>query len=158
PLPYPRAENLIALRTRYIDGRVTTGLLSAAEITRLADAKGSIARIVGMSSNAFDVTLLRENAPPLRAAVYGVGEGFFGMFELPMRLGAGFPHDQHTPVPPQPNAAPGQQQGPPAVVVLSYHAWTDFFGSAPGIVGRTIRFAEFSGTAVGVAARDLDMP
>src|SRR5262245_37365908 len=52
PLPYPRAENLIALRTRYIDGRVTTGLLSAAEITRLADAKGSIARIVGMSSRS----------------------------------------------------------------------------------------------------------
>src|SRR5262245_43767420 len=158
PLPYHRSENLIALRTRYVNGRVTTGLLSAAEVARLNDAKGSIERVVLMSSSAFDVTLLRENAPPLQTSVYGVGAGFFELFELPMTRGAGFTPDQHAPVPPQPNAAPGLQQGPPPVVVLSYHAWTDFFGSDPAIVGKTVRFAEFSGTAVGVAARDLDMP
>jgi hypothetical protein len=59
---------------------------------------------------------------------------------------------------PQLNAAPGQQQGPPAAIVVSHHAWIDLFGSDPNIIGKTIRFAEFSGTAVGVAARDLDMP
>src|SRR5262245_51087347 len=48
PLPYPRAETLIALRTRYIDGSVTTGLLSAAEITRMKQTNGSIERVVGM--------------------------------------------------------------------------------------------------------------
>src|SRR5262249_51323251 len=142
PLPYPRAGNLIALRTRYIDGRVTTGLLSAGEITRLKQTNGSIERVVGMSSSAFDVTLLREGAQPLRAAVYGVGEGFFDMFELPMTLGSGFTSEHHTPAPAQPNAPPGQQQGPPPVVVLSYRAWTDFFGRDPAIVGKTIRFAE----------------
>ena len=42
PLPYAQSENLIALRTRYTDGRVTTGLLSAAEMTRLSEANGSI--------------------------------------------------------------------------------------------------------------------
>jgi putative ABC transport system permease protein len=158
PLPYVRSENLVALRTRYVNGRVTTGLLAAAEITRLNDAKGSIERVVGMSSNAFDVTLLRENGPPVHATVYAVGEGFFQMFELPMTLGAGFTHDQHTPLQPQPNAPAGQQQGPPPVVVLSHRAWTDFFGSDPAVVGKTIRFAEFSGSVVGVAARDLDLP
>src|SRR5262245_16479799 len=117
PLPYGRSEDLIALRTRYINGRVTTGLLSAGEITRLREAKGSIAHAAGMSSSAFDVTLLRENAPPLHANVYGVLEGFFETFELPMALGTGFTHDHHAPVQPPPGAPPGQQQGPPAFVV-----------------------------------------
>src|SRR6059058_5883496 len=74
PLPYAHSENLIALRTRYVDGRVTTGLLSAVEIARLKGASGSIDGGAGMSSSAFDAMLMRENAPPLRANVYGVGE------------------------------------------------------------------------------------
>jgi len=156
PLPYAQSENLIALRTRYTDGRVTTGLLSAAELTRLNEANGSIEHVVGMSSSAFDVTLLRDNAPSLRAIVYGVGEGFFNLFGLPMTLGAGFAHDQHVAAPPA--AAGGQQPNVPPVIVLSHRAWTDFFGSDAHIVGKTIRFAEFSGTAVGVGPRDLDMP
>src|SRR5258708_27837752 len=44
PLPYPRSEDLIALRTRYADGRVTTGLVAAAEVARLAGARGALAR------------------------------------------------------------------------------------------------------------------
>jgi putative ABC transport system permease protein len=52
PLPYPHSENLIALRTRHVDGRVTTGLLSAVEIARLKDASGSIEGGAGMSSSA----------------------------------------------------------------------------------------------------------
>src|SRR5215470_6909828 len=70
PLPYPRPEDLVALRTRYVDGRVTTGLVAAVEITRLNESMGSIERAVGMSSAPFDVTLLRENAPPIHAAVH----------------------------------------------------------------------------------------
>src|SRR5262252_8707078 len=35
PLPYSHPEDLIALRTRYADGRVTTGLVAAAEVARL---------------------------------------------------------------------------------------------------------------------------
>ena len=32
PLPFSHPDNLVALRTRYPDGRVTTGLVAAAEL------------------------------------------------------------------------------------------------------------------------------
>jgi len=156
PLPYRHPENLVALRTRYSDGRVTTGLVAAVEVTRLTEAKGSIEQAVGMSSAPFDVTLLRDNAPPMRASVHFVGEGFFALFGLPMTLGSEFTHDQQTPVTNGQDQRQGQ--GPPPLVVLSHHVWTDLFGTDPNIVGKTIRFAEINATVVGVAARDLDIP
>jgi putative ABC transport system permease protein len=156
PLPYAHPENLMALRTRYQDGRVTTGMVAAVEITRLNQAGGSIERAVGMSSSPFDATLIRANAPPVHAAVHFVGEGFFELFGLPMTLGSGFTHDQQMPVTNGPGPGPGG--GPPPVVVLSHHAWTDLFGSDPNIVGKTIRFAEINATAIGVGPRDLDVP
>src|SRR5215471_8527506 len=82
PLPFAHPEDLIALRTRFADGRVTTGLVAAAELARLNASPGSIARAVGMSSAPFDVSLIRENAPPVHAVVYAVGEGFFDLFGL----------------------------------------------------------------------------
>lgn len=35
PLPYPHPEQLVDVHTRLVDGRVTTGLLSALEINAL---------------------------------------------------------------------------------------------------------------------------
>src|SRR5205809_1688123 len=151
PLPYPHSEDLIALRTRYVDGRVTTGLVSAVEIARLNQAAVSIERGVALSSVPLDATLLRGNAPPVRATIHFVGEGFFDVFGVPIALGSDFTHDQQTPIP---NAARGQAQGPPPVVVLSPHAWRDLFGGDPHIVGKTIRFAEINATAIGVASQD----
>jgi putative ABC transport system permease protein len=151
PLPFAHPEELIALRTRYADGRVTTGLVAPAELGRLTGSP-SIVRSVGMSAAPFDVTLLRENAQPVHAAIFAVGEGFFDLFGLPMTLGSGFTHDQHIPT--------GQPQGPgpPPVAVLSHRVWTELFGSDPQIVGKTVRFAELTATVTGVAARDLDIP
>jgi len=154
PLPYAHPDELIALRTRYVDGRVTTGLIAPVEIVRLNDARGSIVQAVAMSSSPFDVTLLRQNAPPVHAAINFVGDGFFELFGLPMTLGTGFTHDQQTPI----ANGNGQNPGPPPVFVLSHHAWIDWFGGDPAIVGKTVRFTEISGTIVGVAAPDLDMP
>ena len=155
PLPYRHPEELIALRTRYVDGRVTTGLVASVEITRLNEAGGSIVRAAGMSSSPFDVTLLRENASPVHAALCFVGDGFFDVLDLPMALGSGFTHAQQAP---QSNGANGQAQGPPPLVVLSYRTWTNLFGRDPDIVGKAIDLAEFRTIAVGVASPDLDLP
>ena len=154
PLPYRSPDQLVALRTRYADGRVTTGLVAPVEITRLNEAGGSIEWAVGMSSSPFDATLLRENAPPLHARIDFVGDGFFNLFGLPMTLGSAFTHEQQVPVTNGPNQGPG----PAPLVILSHHAWTNFFGRDPTIVGKTIRFAEVAATAVGVASPDLDIP
>jgi len=154
PLPFTHPDELIALRTRYPDGRVTTGLVAAAEIARILQSPGSVAQAVGYGSSGFDVTLLRDGAAPVHAIVDVAGEGFFDIFGLPMTLGSAFTHEQQTPLP----RGPGQPQGPPPVFVVSHHAWTTFFGSDPQIVGKTIRFAEFGGTVIGVASRDVDLP
>jgi putative ABC transport system permease protein len=153
PLPFARPESLVALRTANADGRVTTGLVAAAEIVRLNRSGISITNAVGLNASPFDVTLLRDNASPVHAAGYAVSEGFFDLFGLPMTLGSAFTHEQHLPI------AQGAGPGPPPVIVLSHRAWTEWFGSDPQIVGKTARFNEFPPMViVGVAARDLDVP
>jgi putative ABC transport system permease protein len=154
PLPFEHPDDLIALRTRLTDGRVTTGLLAPSEVARLNQSPHSIVRAVAFSSAPIALTLLRDNAPPVHADVYLVGEGFFDLFGLPMRLGSDFSHEQQLPV------APGQGQGPgpPPLVVLSHRVWTQMFGSDPRIVGKAVRFAEVNTTVAGVAPRELDLP
>jgi putative ABC transport system permease protein len=155
PLPFAHPEELVALRTALTDGRLTTGLVAPAEIARLNTSPISITGAVAYSNAPFEITLLRDNAAPVTAATYVVGDGFFELFGLPMTLGSAFTHEQQAPIARGNGAGPG----PPPVIVLSYRAWTDWFGSDPQIVGKTARFNEFPpAVIVGVAARDLDIP
>ncbi len=154
PLPYPRAEDLYNIRTTLTDGRVTTGLLSNGEISRLNDPKLSIVMAAGMQ--AADLTLLHDDGTPQHIKIYGVTEGFFELFGLPMTLG-GFVHDHFVqPAPPPPNAPPAP--GTPPVVVISYRVWQDLYRGDPAIVGKPIHFAEVATTIAGVAPRGFDTP
>jgi putative ABC transport system permease protein len=154
PLPYPQAENLYNIRTTLTDGRVTTGMLSNGEVSRLNDGKLSIERAAGMQTA--DLTLIHPDGTPQHVKIYGVTEGFFELFGLPMTLG-GFVHDHFVPQPPpQPNAPP--VQGTPPVVVISQRIWRDLYQSDPNIVGKPIRFLEVATTIAGVAPRDFDTP
>ena len=154
PLPYPNPENLYSLRTALTDGRVTTGLLSGGEIYRLNDPKLSIERAAGVQE--IDLTLLAADGTPSHVTGYAVSEGFIELFGLPMTFG-GFKHDDFVPLPPpQPNAPP--QPRPAPGVVISTRMWKEFYNSDPAVVGKPIRFAEFSGTVSGVAPRDFDIP
>lgn len=154
PLPYPKPENLYSVRTALTDGRVTSGLLSGSEIYRLNDPKLAIERAAGVQT--FDLTLLGTDDRPSHVQASAVTEGFFELFGLPMTKG-GFTRDDFTPItPPAPNTQPPPP--PPATVVISHQLWRDNYNSDPNVVGKAIRFAEFSGTIVGVAPRDLDIP
>ena len=110
PLPYPKAEDLYNLRTTLIDGRVTTGMLSNGEVSRLNDRNQSIQRAAGMQTT--DLTLLHDDGTPEHIKIYGVTEGFFELFGLPMTLG-GFKHEHFIP-PPPPQASAGQALPGPA--------------------------------------------
>ena len=154
PLPYPNPDDLYALRTALTDGRVTTGLLSGAEIFRLNDPKLSIERAAGFQSG--DLTLIAADGTPSHVEFYQVTEGFFEVFGLPMTVG-GFSHDDFTPLPPPPRNAP-PQQGPSPAVVISPRLWKQLYHSDPQVVGKPIHFAEFNSTVSGVAPRDLDIP
>ena len=159
PLPYPQSEDLYNIRTTLTDGRVTTGMLSNGEIAPLNGGPSSIVRAAGMQS--IDLTLLHPDGTPQHVKVYGVTEGFFELFGLPMTLG-GFTHQNFIPPPPPPpNAARAQNAappGPPPVVVISYRVWQDLFNGDPAIVGKPIHFAEINTTIAGVAPKDFDTP
>ena len=154
PLPYPNPDDLYSLRTALTDGRITTGLLSGGEIYRLNDPSLSIERAAGFQSG--DLTLLAADDTPSHVTVYGVTEGFFELFGLPMTTG-GFSSTDFTPFqPPAPNAPP--QQGPLPAVVISTRLWKTLYNGDPAVIGKPIRFAEFNSTISGVAPRDFDMP
>ena len=160
PLPYPNARDLYNIRTTLTDGRVTTGMLSNGEISRLNAPNLSIARAAGLQS--VDLTLLHEDGTPQHVKVYGVTEGFFDVFGLPMALG-GFVHEHFVRPAPPPQAPAGQaapRVPPPAppVVVISYRVWQDLYHGDSAIVGKPIRFAEIATTIAGVAPRDFDTP
>jgi putative ABC transport system permease protein len=154
PLPYPQAEDLYNLRTTLTDGRITTGMLSNGEVSRLNAPELSIARATGMQT--LDFTLQRADGTPQRVKVYGVTEGFFEVFGLPMTLGGFAPDHFVQPAPPPPNALPGP--GTPPAVVISYRVWQDLYRGDPEIVGKPIRFTEVATTIAGVAPRDFDTP
>src|SRR5262249_14149486 len=128
PLAYPQPENLYSIRTTLTDGRVTTGMLSNAEMSRLNGSTSTIVRAAGLQQ--FDLTYLHQDGTPQHIKMNGVTEGFFDLFGLPMTLG-GFTHENHLPPPPPPQLAPGAAPGqappgpPPAppVVVISYRIW-----------------------------------
>ena len=162
PLPYPQAENLYSIRTTLTDGRVTTGMLSHAELTRLNGTTSTIVRAAGTQEN--DLTYLHQDGTPQHVKVYGVSEGFFDVFGLPMTLG-GFTHENFVPPPPPPPPPPAGTPAPPPgplpappVVVISYRAWRELYASDPNIVGKPIRFAEFATTIAGVAPHDFETP
>ena len=143
PLPYPRPQDLYSVHTTLTDGRVTTGLLSPTEILGLNDPKLSIDHVVGVISQ--QVTLLRDDGSPLHTAVYGVSDGFFDAFGLPMTIGPGFTHEQFV-------------GNAPPVVVISYAIWQDLYHGDPAVVGKSIHFTQRTVTIAGVAPRDFDTP
>ncbi len=162
PLPYPQPEHLYNIRTTLTDGRVTTGMLSNGEISRLNGTTTTIVKAAGLQP--VDLTLIHPDGTPQHVKIYGVTEGFFEVFGLPMTLG-GFKHEHFAPPPPPPPPAPaGAAQAPPGpppappVVVISHRVWRELYGSDPDIVGKPIRFAEVPTTIAGVAPRDFDTP
>src|SRR5688572_29803279 len=142
PLPYPNADDLYSLRTALTDGRVTTGMLAPVEIIRLNDPALSIARAAALIPN--DVTLLQNDGTPVKTRAFGVSEGFFELFGLPMTLG-GFA------------SGPPANNAPPTIVV-SYRVWQDMFGGTPDVIGRRVLFRSVTAIVSGVAPRDFDTP
>ncbi|MGH9144179.1 MAG: ABC transporter permease [Vicinamibacterales bacterium] len=151
PLPFAHPDALVDVRTRLVDGRVTTGLLSSVEIEALR-ALPSVATTVGAFSNqTFDATYLRDDGTPVEVLMTGVSHGFFAVLAMPPVHGRTFTAEEYAP----------NGRGGPYALIISDRAWTNFFGRDPEVLGRTIRIAEFgnnTATIVGVAPPVLDLP
>lgn len=163
PLPYPQAEDLYSVRSALTDGRPTTGMLDNGEVSRLNAGPNdpgvpSIVRAAGMQSA--DLTFLHDDGTPEHVTAWGVTDGFFDLFGLPMTLGGFTPHD-FVPPPPRPPAGTTTPPGPPPappVVVISYRVWQNLYRGDPAIVGKPIHFAEVRTRIAGVAPRGFDTP
>jgi putative ABC transport system permease protein len=150
PLPFPQPDDLYLLRTTFLDGRATTGLVASSELARLKDPRLSVsfaAGTVGSNGLRNDVTLIREDGTPAPVISYNVTEGFFELFGLPMTLGAGLLPEHHAP-------------GSPPAVVMSHRVWREVFAGDAEVIGRALRFAEvpLPLTVAGVASPQFDIP
>ena len=150
PLPFPRPDELVDVHTRLLDGRVTTGLLSAVEIEALRSSTSVVASIGGFSNQPFDATYLRDDGTPLDVLITGVIDGFFDTLGMPPARGRVFSHDDHK----------GAGRDAPTLAILSDRAWSNLFGRDPAVLGKTLRISEIrSGvTVVGIAPAALDLP
>ncbi len=155
PLPYPHPEQIIQVRTRYLDGSVTAGGLSAVELTALQHAHLPIERAAGMSLAPVDGTLIRDDGRRVGVLATPVTEGFFRVLGLPLVLGTGFTHQDFISF----GAGP-PPRGTPAAVILSNRMWTSMFDRDPAIIGKPIQIAEIGQPTriVGVAAPEMDLP
>ena len=149
PLPYPAAEQLVDVHTRYVDGRVTTGLVATSELETLRKLPGVVAA-GGVNYSVVDGTWVRDDGTLTAVAIRPVTAGFFDVFGLPMTLGRAFTKDEHS-------GGPGVRT---SSLVVSHRAWVQRFGSDPDIVGKSVRIGEFSAPliVIGVASPELDFP
>ncbi len=149
PLPYPEAGQLVDVHTRYVDGRVTTGLVATSEIATLRDLRG-VAGVGGVNGSALDATWIGDDGTTTSVTVRAVTDGFFDVFGLPMALGRAFTSDEHR----------GGRDVATSAIVVSHRAWVQRFGRDPSIVGKAIRIAEFPAALIvtGVAAPEMDFP
>jgi len=150
PLPYLRSTELIDVRTRYADGRVTTGLSSGAEIDALRKLPDLLDGVGAYASRPFDASLMRDDGSPVSIALAGVSEGFFDVVGLPLVLGRTFTHEEQV----------SAGRDAPFFLVVSDAAWTRLFGRDPGIIGKSVRIAELpvTVTIVGIAPPLLQLP
>lgn len=149
PLPYPRSEQLVDVHTRFVDGRVTTGLVANAEIVSLRRLP-IVAGVGGVLQQPFDATLKGDDGTSTAVVIRLVTGGFFETLGLPLARGRSFTEDEH-------RAGPGLR---PSALVVSHRAWMQRFGGDADIVGKAIRIGELPGTliVVGIAAPELDFP
>jgi putative ABC transport system permease protein len=150
PLPYVRSHELIDLHTRFLDGRVTSGLSSPAEINLLRNLPALVDGVGAYFARPFETSLMRDDGAPVSIGLTEVSEGFFDVLGVPMMRGRAFTHEEHVPA----------GRDAPFFLVVSDAAWTRLFGRDPAIIGKSIRIAELpvSMTIVGVASPLLQLP
>jgi putative ABC transport system permease protein len=150
PLSYVRSHELIDLHTRFLDGRVTSGLSSPAEINLLRNLPALVDGVGAYFARPFESSLIRDDGTPVSIGLTEVSEGFFDVLGLPMTRGRAFTPEEHAPA----------GRDAPFFLVVSDAAWTRLFGRDPAIIGKSIRIAELpvSMTIVGVASPLLQLP
>jgi hypothetical protein len=141
PLPYQRPDDIHFLKTAFVDGRFTIGMVSTAEFQALRELAPSI-ESAAWAYPMDDVLMTETDARQVR--VFGVSEEFFGLF------GVGMAHGRAL--------GPADVEAGPVSAVISHRLWSSRFGSDPNLVGQPIQLSGRRPTVVGIAPADFDMP
>src|SRR5260221_127381 len=143
PLPYPDAERLVTVWendriNRKPHYRVAPGNWEdwRSQTRSFEDLAAYIAAGGGS---------LSADGDPFHAAVPDVSANFFGVMGVRPLLGRAFTRGDATP----PNHR---------VLVLSFRAWQNHFGSDPGVIDRTVPFDEVPYRIVGVMPAGFQFP
>jgi len=142
PLPYPRSQDIHTIRTYFPSGRFTIGLVGTEEMAAVAELQDAVAAVA--VARRFDLAL-RTDAVARQVTAYGVSEGFFPLFQVPVAMGRGI-------------EAADCVRGAAPVAVLSHRLWRSALGGRPDVVGSTISLGGRAVRIVGVAPAGFDVP
>jgi predicted permease len=142
PLPFPRADRLVAVWEARPD--IDRPRLEASPLNYVdwADQAESFETLAAYFHDSMNLT---RGGTPERLPVAGVTPNFLSMLGVRPLLGRWFE---------APDGAPGQA----SVTVLSYGLWQRRFGADPAVVGRTIRLRDELHTVIGVMPRGFQFP
>jgi putative ABC transport system permease protein len=134
PLPYPEGQQLVFLRQQQQKLGIEDINFSAHEMQDYREQSHSLSGLVEFHAMSF---ILYGHGDPDRVRTGVVSWNYFDLFGVKPILGRTFvPKDE--------------EQGAPAVLLLSYEYWKDNFGADPDIVGKTFEMNDRVHTVVGV--------
>jgi predicted permease len=134
PLPYPDSDRFVNVLVQDTETGRVRGVLPAAEFLDYREQSDVFEEVVGTRGESA-MLATAEGAEVLRSV--RVTPNFFDVMGLRPFIGRTAGPDDV-----RPDAAP--------VAILRHRAWVNYFGSDPGIVGRTIRLNGEPRTIVGV--------
>jgi predicted permease len=141
PLPVPRADEIVAIRTTAPSATQTfasTRLLSYPDYVDVRDRARSFDGLLAYTVDVASFATGRDQPAQTKLGLV-VSGNFFDVLQLQPALGRFFRPDE--------DLVPGRD----AVVVLAHETWADQFGFDPAIVGRQIRLGGLDLTVIGVA-------
>jgi putative ABC transport system permease protein len=143
PLPYPNADRIVMLWGHDRSTPDQRALVSAGEMQAFDQSKIFTA-VAGIDLKQLSYALTGAGKPRQIAAVH-VTPGFFQILGVQPILGQSFR-----------SATAGE--GNDTTAVISHHLWTEYFGSDPGVIGKTLDLDGQGYTIVAVMPADFNFP
>ncbi|HVH60981.1 MAG TPA: ABC transporter permease, partial [Candidatus Sulfotelmatobacter sp.] len=132
PLPYPNPEQLVSITGTYPKG----GVVAMREQMRTTDVAGYY------EGHEFNLTGVGQ---PVRLTGTLVSAEFFTVLGARPELGRTFLSGEDIP-------------GQDSYVVLSHSLWQQYFGSDPGLIGRSVRLEGISRQVIGIMPANFGFP
>ncbi len=125
PLPYPQADQLVAVQQRDTRTAQSAAPVSPANYLDLRESTTTIEDLAGTLFRVFSPTIRLGEDPAFQAQVLTVTYNLFDVLRVAPIMGRSFDADEARP-------------GGPATIILSHEFWTRVFGASPEILGEQI--------------------